>query len=167
MKAPSPRKGGHLGVLVHRVKPVAGVELLSERGADVGVGAMVQKKMGERGHLGLMIVVHPEVRLRNHGGEKRRMTPEPGPVHGGLRVDVRAALDQPSGHLHLVIVDTHVQQSRTRKRGPMRGQNLVVATQVRGVDLLVRECPIEDRRVSPRLGFEQVDTPSMHRLDII
>ena len=55
-------------------RSISGMKLLSQRRARIRIGAMIEQQLRERRDLGLIAVVHPEIRLRDDRAEKRRMT---------------------------------------------------------------------------------------------
>ena len=84
-------------------------------------------------------MVQPEVRLRHDGGEERGVSAETVLVDGGAGVVIHAACEQPLRDLHLVVVDGHMEQRRALERRAVRRQYLIVAAELRRVDLLVAE----------------------------
>src|SRR5262249_19868509 len=93
--------------------------------------------------------VHPEVRVRHHRVEQRRMSTKSAFVDGCPYVRVHSALEQPTRRVELLELHTNVEQRRSRDR---RARQVVIVTarittlklQFRWKDLFVRERPAEE-----------------------
>src|SRR3989442_7599191 len=81
MESLAPRQGRDVTILIHRVYiifwPIPRMKSFAQRGTHVRIGAplppRVQQQLRKRRHLRFPSVVHPEIRLRHHGREERRM----------------------------------------------------------------------------------------------
>jgi len=150
-------------MLAEDVRAISRMQLLPERRAHVRLGPMVQQQLGERRTVRRPVLVHPVVRLRHHRREQRRVPTKTIAVHRGSRVHVHPLRDEPSRDLHLVVVDAHVQQRCSSERRSMRRQHLVMAAELRRVDLFVTEGATQQVRISPQMLLEEIDAPAMQR----
>src|SRR5688500_17418766 len=120
---------------------------------------MIEQEVCEWRDLRAVLVIHPEVRLRHNCREQRGVPTESVTIDGGLRVDIHSTVKQPPRNLDLVVVGTHVKQSRAGERRPVRREDLVVTPQLRRVDLVVRERPLQQNRIAAQMLLLQVVSP--------
>ena len=78
------------------------------------------------------------------------MAAEAGVVHGGLRVHIHPALEQPLRDLQLVEIDTQVEQRCALERCAVHGPTVMTAY-VAKVDLIVNEGPPQESRVAAQM----------------
>ncbi len=90
------------------IRPGDEAQTLAQRGARVGVGAVIEQQAGEGG-----VALQPaKISLRHDAAEQRSLPAEAVGVDFGARVHVGAMLDQPACDLDLVKVDAFDMQQR-------------------------------------------------------
>src|SRR5437763_534124 len=120
------------------------VQLLPDGCPDIRVGSTVQQQLSEwRNERSALLVVHPEIGLRNHGCEQGCVTAEPGRADSGTNVDVHSLVEQPDRNLHFVVVHAHVEEGRSAEWRAHSGINRVLAAHLGGIDLPMTELASE------------------------